>query len=69
MGYVKSGEKVLRIPLPEQMIDDMKLIAAFNGIPMKAWLALLINTELTAQSDELNGLKTRRSKLKPPITS
>jgi hypothetical protein len=69
MGYVKAGEKVLRVPLPEQMCDDIKLAANFNGIPMKAWIAMCLDKELATISDELNELKARRSKLKPPITS
>jgi hypothetical protein len=68
MGYVKTGEVVVRVPLPELMRDDLRSIAALDGIPMKAWIAMELNTALTARSGELNELKARRSKLKPPIT-
>lgn len=69
MGYVKKGEVVLRVPMPEQMRDDLRSIAALDGIPMKAWIARRLYLELDARSDELKELKARRSKLKPPITS
>jgi hypothetical protein len=69
MGYVKKGEVVLRVPMPEQMRDDLRSIAALDGIPMKAWIAMVLNTALAARSDELKELKARRSKLKPPVTS
>ena len=63
MGYVKAGEVVVRVPLPEQMRDDLKSIAALDGISMKAWIAMHLNIELAARSDELKELKARRSKL------
>ena len=68
MGYVKAGEVVVRVPLPEKMRDDLKLIAALDGISMKAWIAICLNAKLTARSDELKELEARRSKLKPLIT-
>ena len=68
MGYVKPGEVVLRVPLPERMRDDLKSIAALDGIPMKAWVAMVLSTELATRSGELKELKARRSKLKTPIT-
>ena len=68
MGYVKDGEVVVRVPLPEKMRDDLKSIAALDGIPMKAWIAMVLNTALAARSGELKELEDRRSKLKPLIT-
>ena len=68
MGYVKSGEVIVRVPLPERMRDDLRSIAALDGISMKAWVAMVLCTELTARSGELKELKARRSKLKTPIT-
>lgn len=68
MGYVKEGEVVVRIPLPEQMRDDLKSIAALDGTTMKDLVAMLISTLLATRSVELKELKARRSKLKPPIT-
>jgi|GEM_PF-2937981 len=69
MGYVKPGEVVVRVPLPEQMRDDLRSIAALDGISMKAWIATVLNTELATRSNELKELKVRRSKLHTPITS
>lgn len=65
MGYVKAGEVVVKVPLPKQMRDNLKLIAALDGIPMKAWIARCLNKELASRSDELKELKARRSKLLP----
>ena len=67
MGYVKAGEVIVRVPLPEQMRDDLKSIAALDGISMKAWIAMVLSNEL-ARSDELKELKARRSKRKPVFT-
>ena len=68
MGYVKDGEVVVRVPLPEKMRDDLKSIAALDGVPMKGWIAMVLNTALAARSDELRELEARRSKLEAPIT-
>lgn len=68
MGYVKASEVVVRVPLPEQMRDDLKSIAALDGISMKAWIAMVLNAALAARFDELKELEARRSKLKAPIT-
>ena len=68
MGYVKPGEVIVRVPLPEKMRDDLRAIAALDGIPMKAWVAMVLYTALTARSGELKELKARRSKLKTRIT-
>ena len=68
MGYVKAGEVVVRVPLPEQMRDDIKLAANLSGISMKAWIAMCLGKELALISDELKELKARGSKLKPPVT-
>ena len=65
MGYVKAGEVVVKVPLPKQMRDNLKLIAALDGIPMKAWIAMCLSKELASRSDELKELKARRSKLFP----
>lgn len=67
MGYIKAGEVIVRVPLPEQMRDDLRSIAALDGISMKAWIAMVLSNEL-ARSDELKELKARRSKRKPALT-
>ena len=68
MGYVKAGEVVVRVPLPEQMRDDLKSIAALDGISMKAWIAMCLNAKLATRSDELKELKAKRSRFKASIT-
>ena len=68
MGYVKAGEVVVRVPLPEQMRNDIRSAANYSGIPMKTWIAMCLSKELSLISDELKELKARGSKLKPPIT-
>lgn len=68
MGYVKAGEVVVRIPLLKQIRDDLKSVAALDGISMKVLLAMQVSMLLAARSSELKELKARRSKLKPPIT-
>ena len=65
MGYIKDGEVVAKVPLPKQMRDDLKSIAALDGIPMKAWIAMCLSKELASRSDELKELKARRSRLFP----
>ena len=63
MGYVKDDEVVAKVPLPKQMRDDLKSIAALDGISMKAWIAMCLDKELALRSNELKELKARRSKL------
>ena len=69
MGYVKPGEVIMRVPILEQMRDDLKSVAALDGIPMKAWVAMVLSEKLATRSSELKELKTRRSKLKAPINT
>ena len=63
MTHLKDDEVMAKVPLPKQMRDDLKSIAALDGIPMKAWIAMCLSKELASRSDELKELKTRRSKL------
>ena len=63
MTHLKDDEVMAKVPLPKQMRDDLKSIAALDGISMKAWIAMCLNKELASRSDELKELKARRSKL------
>ena len=65
MTHLKDDEVMAKVPLPKQMRDDLKSIAALDGIPMKAWIAMCLSKELALRSNELKELKARRSKLYP----
>jgi len=60
MSYVKQGEVVVKVPLPEKLRNDMRTLAFLDGIPLKAKVAMLLDAEVTARAEEINEIERRR---------
>ena len=62
MGYVKAGEVFVKMPVPIELRDDLKILAHLDGITLKEKVWKLYQAEFNARADELKELKERRQK-------
>jgi hypothetical protein len=60
MSYVKQGEVVVKVPLSEQLRNDIRTLAFLDGIPLKAKVAMLLGAEVAARSEEIDEIERRR---------
>jgi hypothetical protein len=60
MSYVKQGEVVVKVPLSEQLRNDIRTLAFLDGIPLKAKVAMLLSAEVAARSEEIDEIERRR---------
>jgi hypothetical protein len=62
MGYVKAGEVFVKMPVPIELRDDLKMLALLDGMTLKEKIWKLYRAEVNARADELKELKERRQK-------
>lgn len=60
MSYVKEGEVVVKVPLPEKLRNDMRTLAFLDGVPLKAKVAMLLDAEVAARAEEIDEIERRR---------
>jgi hypothetical protein len=60
MSNLRDNEAFLKMTIPEQMRDDLKVLAFLDGITLKAKVMSLIGGELTARSTEIREINARR---------
>lgn len=60
MSNLKDDQAFLKMTVPQQMRDDLKVLAFLDGITLKAKVMSLIGGELTARSGEVREMNERR---------
>ena len=60
MSNLRDNEAFLKMTIPEQMRDDLKVLAFLDGITLKAKVMSLIGGELAARSTEIREINARR---------
>lgn len=62
MSNLRDNEAFLKMTIPEQMRDDLKVLAFLDGITLKAKVMSLIGGELTARGTEIREMNERRQR-------